>query len=188
MVPTTTTSTFDVARIRSILETAHEHPWTLQDIGLLGLRLDDRREYRLHVWAPERRVGGPVIHDHPFDFVSRVIVGRMVNTRYVEDPSGPEYIRERYTPGAEDRRVADTVRLVAAVEVYGAGEEYAQAAAELHDSDQVAGTVTLLRRSWVEPGPLTVCRPEPAPWVSGVSRPATPDEVTDITGQALKLF
>jgi hypothetical protein len=47
----------------------------MQDIGLLGLRPDDQRGYRLHLWAPERHAGGSVIHDHPYDFVSRIIVG-----------------------------------------------------------------------------------------------------------------
>ena len=45
--------TVDQALVRTILEHAADHPWRLQGIGLLALRLDDRREYRLHVWDPD---------------------------------------------------------------------------------------------------------------------------------------
>ena len=70
------------ALVRTILEHAEDYPWVMQEIGLLGLRLDDKREYRLHVWDPSSSVGEPPIHDHPFDFTSTVIAGEMTNTRY----------------------------------------------------------------------------------------------------------
>ena len=72
----------DKVRVRNILEHALEYPWRYQDIGLLALRLDEHREYALHVWAPDRCLGTPPIHDHPFDFVSRIIVGELKNARY----------------------------------------------------------------------------------------------------------
>jgi hypothetical protein len=40
------------ALVHTILEHAPDYPWRVQDIGLLGLRLDERREFRLHVWDP----------------------------------------------------------------------------------------------------------------------------------------
>ena len=91
----------DQALVRTILEHAADHPWRIAGIGLLALRLDDRREHRLHVWDPDGCVGEPPIHDHPYDFTSTVIVGQLTNTRYVEDPSGPEYDRHRYSPNDE---------------------------------------------------------------------------------------
>jgi len=178
----------DKVLVRNILEHALEYSWKVQDIGLLALRLDERREYGLNVWAPEWCIGEPPIHDHPFDFVSRIIVGELTNGRYVEDPSGVKYLRERYTPLNEDSRTTDYVQLVSEVETFKEGEEYAQAADELHDSRQLTGTVTIIRRAFRDVGELTVCRREKDPWVSGASRPATPAEVTDITTQALTLF
>ena len=83
----------------------------MQEIGLLGLRLDDRREYRLHVWDPSSGVGEPPVHDHPFDFTSTIVVGDMTNTHYEEDPTGVEYCRVRYRPSNEGARTSDTVRL-----------------------------------------------------------------------------
>jgi len=178
----------DAVLVRTILEHASDFEWAYQDIGLLGLRLDERREYRMHVWAPGRGTGSPVIHDHPFDFVSRVVAGELTNVRYVEDPSGASYVRDRYTPPDEDNRTTDVVRLAGAAETYRAGDEYAQQAHELHDSRQLPGTVTILRRRFREIEELTVCRIAGTPWVTGASRAATPDEVKEITSAALEWF
>ena len=174
--------------LRRILDDPAAHPWKVQGIGLLSLRLDDRREHRLHVWDPERAPARPPIHDHPYDFTSTVIVGELTDTTWVEDPTGEEHVRERYRPGAEDERTCDEVRLVGAPSVLRAGQTYHHRAADLHDSRQVPGTVTVMRCTWVEERELTVCRRPDDPWVSTASRPATPDEVERITAPALELL
>jgi hypothetical protein len=178
----------DKVRIRTILEHALEYPWKIQDIGLLALRLDEQRECALHVWAPDRCMGTPPIHDHPYDFVARIVVGEVTNARYVEDSSGVKYLRERYTPSNEESRTTDYVQLVSEVEILREGDAYAQVAGELHDSHQLPGTVTVIRREFREVEELTVCRLEKDRWVSGASRLASSVEVTEITRQALTLF
>jgi hypothetical protein len=85
----------DRQQVHDILARADDHDWRMQDIGVLGLWLDDERRTRLHVWTPDDAIGEPLVHDHPFDFSSTVIAGELVNTRYVEDRSGVEYLRER---------------------------------------------------------------------------------------------
>ncbi len=180
-------------RVRNILAHAADHPWRIQDIGVLACWLDVQREYRLHVWDPDGAIGDPPVHDHPFDFTSTVIVGELVNTRYVEDPGGREYVRERYSPGNENDRRADTVRLVGSSETLRAGDRYHQLAHELHDSRQVPGMVSVLHfEPAVDDRPdrpeLTVCRRPHAPWVAGHARAATPDEVKRITAAALAWF
>jgi hypothetical protein len=182
------TISLDNVLVRHILEHANDYTWTMQDIGLLGLRLDERREYRLHVWSPDRSLGPPVIHDHPFDFVSRSIVGELTNIRYVEDPTGAMYVRDRYSPPNDELRTTDMVQLAGARATYREGDEYAQSAIELHDSHQLPGTVTILRRTFREISELTTCRSEDAPWISGLSRSATVDEVKEITSVALEWF
>ena len=176
------------ALVRKLLEHPHDHPWTMQDIGLLGLRLDDHREHRLHVWGPTSSVGEPPVHDHPYDFTSVVVAGEMTNTRYVEDPAGTEYRRVRYTPPDEDARTTDTVKLSGTATTHTAGDEYSQRADELHASHQLPGTVTIIRMSLREVPALTVCTPGEAPWVSGRSRRPTPDELRTITSAALDHF
>jgi hypothetical protein len=183
-----TTGRWDATAVRSILEHATDHPWRVQGIGLLALWLDDRREHRLHVWDPDEAVGEAPIHDHPYDFSSTIVVGHLVDTRYTEDPAGDEYRRERYSPTDEEDRRVDTVRLAATTAAFGPGDRYAKRAAELHDSRQDPGTVTVIRCTWRERPELTVCLPPGAPWVSAVARPATTDEVERITGLALQRF
>jgi hypothetical protein len=178
----------DRALVQTILRNAAAFEWKMQDIGLLGLRLDDRREFRLHVWAPDRRVGELPVHDHPFDFTSTIVCGEMTNTRYVEDPAGEAFVRTRYTPGEEDARTVDSVCLRAQPETFGPGECYRQLAHELHDSRQVPGTVTIMRMTFRDIRPLSVCTRVERPWVTEVSRPATPDEVATITATALVHF
>lgn len=180
--------TLDQAMVRTILEHATDHPWRLQGVGLLALRLDDRREHRLNVWDPDGCIGDPPIHDHPYDFTSTIVVGELVNTRYTGDPSGEEYCRERYAPNDENDRRTDTVRLVATSTALVPGDQYHQLAAELHDSHQAPGTVTIIRCSWRDRPELTVCRRPGAPWVAGQARPATSDEIERITTTALDLF
>jgi hypothetical protein len=120
--------------------------------------------------------------------VSRIIAGEVTNARYVEDPSGVKYLRERYFPSNEESRTTDYVQLVAEVETFGEGDAYAQMAGELHDSHQLPGTVTVIGRAFRHVDELTVCRLENDPWLSGVSRPAMSAEVTEIATQALAWF
>jgi hypothetical protein len=179
----------DKALVYQLLAHAEEYPWTMQDLGLLGLRLDDRREYRLHIWDPSSCVGEPPVHDHPFDFVSRIIAGEMVNTRYTEDPAGIEYSRIRYPTRNEDARTtADTVRLSGTATTYTEGGQYGLTTQELHDSRQLPGTVTVIRMTFKDVPELTVCRRDDAAWVSGRSRPATPEEVKQFAAKALAWF
>jgi hypothetical protein len=160
----------------------------MQEIGLLGLRLDDRRKYRMHVWGPDCSRGAPPVHDHPFDFTSSIIVGEMTNTRYEERDSGVEYIRTRYSRADEDIRRTDTVKLSAVASTFTEGDHYSHLADELHDSRQVPGTVTIIRCAFKDVSELTVCRRNKSAWISGRSRPATSEEVKTITSKALELF
>jgi hypothetical protein len=176
------------ALVLTILRHAEDFPWRMQDIGLMGLRLDDQREYRLHLWDPSSVVGDPPIHDHPYDFTSTVIAGELTNTRYVEDPGGERYIRFRYSLPAEDERRSDTVRLSATAELLTEGAVYHQLAHELHASGQQPGTVTVIRCSWGEPRELTVCLRDEGSWHSGRARDATRQEVKAFTAKALEWF
>ena len=180
--------TLSKALVFTILRHAEDFPWRMQDIGLMGLRLDDQREYRIHVWDPSHNVGEPPIHDHPYFFTSTIIVGELTNTRYVEDPAGDEYVRFRYSLPTEDQRRSDTVRLSAAPETFAEDGEYRQLAHELHASWQKPGTVTVIRCSWGEPRELTVCLRDESSWRSGQARDATREEIKAFTAKALEWF
>jgi hypothetical protein len=180
--------TLSKALVLAILQHAEDYPWRMQDVGLMALRLDDRREYRLHVWDPTYCVEDPPIHDHPYDFTSTVIAGELINIRYEEDPAGDEHVRFRYSPGAEGERKSDTVRLSSTTTTLNAGDQYGQIADELHASWQQPGTVTAIRCSWVEAPVLTVCVRDASSWRSGQGRDATHEEIKNFTAKALEWF
>jgi hypothetical protein len=180
--------TLSKALVLTLLQHAEDFPWRMQDIGLMGLRLDDRREYRLHVWDPSHYAEEPPIHDHPYDFTSTIIAGELTNTRYEEDPTGDEYMRFLYPPGSEAERHSDTVRLSSTATAFTEGNHYLQLAHELHGSSQKPGTVTAIRCSWVDVPTLTVCIRDEASWRSGQGRDATRDEIKSFTAKALEWF
>lgn len=180
--------TLSKALVLTILRHAEDFPWRMQEIGLMGLRLDDRREYRLHLWDPSSNVGDPPVHDHPYDFTSTIIVGELTNTRYQEDSAGDEYARFRYSPPAEDQRRSDTVRLSGSATTFTEGAQYRQLAHELHTSWQQPGTVTAIRCSWVEAPELTVCFRDEDSWSTGRGRDATGEEIKTMAAKALEWF
>ncbi|MGO9343636.1 MAG: hypothetical protein ACLP6E_14135 [Acidimicrobiales bacterium] len=180
--------TLSKALVLTMLQHAEDFHWRMQDIGLMGLRMDDRREYRLHLWDPSYYVGEPPIHDHPYNFTSTIIAGELTNIRYEEDRAGDEYVRFRYSPGAEDERRSDTVRLSSTATTLTEGNQYRQLARELHASLQQPGTVTAIRCSWVDAPELTVCVRDEGSWRSGQGRDATREEVKCFTAKALEWF
>jgi len=176
------------ALVLTMLQHAEGFPWRMLDIGLMGLRLDDRREYRLHIWDPSCCLGEPPIHDHPYDFTSTIIAGEMTNVRYEEDPAGDEYVRFRYPLGAEENRRSDGVRLSSTAITFTEGSQYRQLSGELHASWQQPGTVTLIRCSWIAVPELTVCFQDAGSWRSGQGRDATRDEMKSFAAKALEWF
>jgi len=161
----------------------------MQDIGLMSLRLDDRREHRLHVWDPSCGGDGEQpVHDHPYEFTSTIIAGEVTNTQYEERNAGDEYVRFRFSPGAEGERRSDAVRLSSTATIFNEGNQYHQLAHELHASWQQPGTVTAIRCQWVETPQLTVCVRDEGSWRSGQRREATRDEIKAFTAKALEWF
>jgi hypothetical protein len=176
------------ALVLTMLEHAEDFPWRIQEIGLMSLRLDDRREHRLHVWDPSYCVDEPPIHDHPYDFTSTIIAGELTNIRYEEDTAGDHYARIRYSPGAEDERRSDAVRLSSKGTTFSGGDHYSQPAHELHASWQQPGTVTAIRCVWIDAPELTVCIRDESSWRSAQARDATSEEIKSFTAKALELF
>jgi hypothetical protein len=176
------------ALVLAMLRHAEEFPWRMQDIGLMGLRLDDRREYRLHVWDPSSCIGEPPIHDHPYDFTSTIVAGELTNARYEEDVAGEEYVRFRYSPGYEGDRRSDAFRLSSTATTFTEGDQYRQQAHELHASRQQPGTVTAIRCVWTEVPELTVCIRDESSWYSGQGRSATREEIKSFAAKALGWF
>lgn len=176
-------------RVREILRHPFDHDgWTLQGFGMMRLYLDDEQVERLHIWdVGEAFPNVSTIHDHPWDFDSRIVAGQMLNQRYViGDPGtgqfdlhssklrtgeGGHLIGEPFRVGCERRLV----------ERYVGGDEYHQDAPEFHESIPEAGTVTVINRKFhTERDVAQVCW-FAGGWGSAEPRPATEDEIEHFT-------
>lgn len=73
----------------SIIDDVMTDKITLHGLGFVQVQLEGNQ--RLHVWHPElpRRAcfESSSIHDHRFDFISRVLIGTQCNIEYRLDPS-----------------------------------------------------------------------------------------------------
>lgn len=137
------------------LNTISEYQWSLQGMGLLRLYLNDN--YRLHIWDSRFRAPGvSMIHDHlQWAFDSTVIAGRVVNIKYNMN-HGPGMKEEDATHKYQTMRAGyncialHSPRLCqlwkSAEEICSAGVNYHQEGFEVHETDALDGTVTLMHK------------------------------------------
>lgn len=188
--------------VKHILENADKFTWTLQGFGMLRTYLPN--DVRLHVWDDRYAVKNvSVIHDHPWDFDSRVIVGSVLNWTYklVKPNVGNHAELAAATPMIERTiRPGEGLQTISEKEVllrrtanpsneYLAGESYQQNAAMIHHSDPMRGTVTLVKRIRADrPDVAHVYYRHAAGFVSAEPRKATPEEVSIICDNSLDKY
>lgn len=195
--------------VRSVLENWANHRWSLQGFGMLRTYLSDMM-IRLHVWDSKFAVPNvTTIHDHPWNFESHVVAGRITNTRYRARPClhteedivrqnlRPPFVKARIVcgPGAGNDPVDVKARgervwlLSTEPETYEAGCVYRQEAHEIHRTSYEDGTVTLVSRRFLpDTEHANVYFRADESWVSAEPRDATPDEVSAIIERALLGF
>lgn len=185
----------------SLAENGEYGPWTIQGLGMLRLYIGKDKTTRLHVWD-DRFIAEPFpseLHTHPWHLYSLVIAGEVRNTRYVHtDPQDVgEYGVETYMmqrilcgEGGGLCGVPEEVYLAEQPEErISAGEVYKQRANEIHKSNPLRGTVTLVTRGFDgDPDHADVFWPAGGPWVTAEPRPATTEEVTVICDTALRTW
>lgn len=181
--------------IKAILEHPGDFEWSLQGFGMMRLYLAP--EVRLHVWDSRYRVDGVTdMHTHPWHFHSEVIAGEVVNTRYCQttlaDGSGDHYRQKEILCGVGGHETGREQR-VALVrdppEEIIAGQTYTQLAHEIHSSAPADGTVTIITRAFLDDvDHAFVYAREGSDWVSAEPRPATAQEVKEITQRALEIW
>jgi hypothetical protein len=182
------------AQIKDIIAHPFDRKWTIQGFGMLRTYLDDEEIERLHIWDVD--TANPdvsTIHDHPWDFDSRIVVGRLTNCRFeFNAPVGLIHkfakIKTGEGGGLVDDKVGTTVLALAPEEHYGIDETYHQDAPELHESLPEAGTVTVIRRIFHAPRDdqyATVCWRR-GDWVTAEPRLATEDEIQHFISIARK--
>jgi hypothetical protein len=181
--------------------------WQVQGFGMLRTYLGGPGETRLQIWDQRlAAVGNSAIHDHPWDFTSKIIAGTMINQRYRRPgldgffyggstTSLARHYKERIiTPGVAggaSEEIRDVFLMEGPIEVYSAGEQYSQTWDELHLSRYVQGTVTVIQRHRTR-GEDKASSIWPAdndvPWSFYESRPAGITEVRTVIDSCLRMW
>lgn len=198
------TTAIEIAAVRTILAHPEAYEWTIQGLGMMRLYLSD--EIRLHVWDHSLAVPGVTeIHNHPWDFTSHIIAGQMTNHVYIAGARHGDYSSK---PGFEPYQKAvllcgtgqlDPIREEVWLEpwkpdgsgaVYLPGDIYYQNHWEIHRSEFVDGTVTLIVRRFTQADRdhAEVFWPRGDRFGSAEPRIATSEEVTQVSARALALF
>ena len=174
--------------VRAILKSPYDLEWSLQGLGMLRTYLDDER--RLHIWDDRYQVHNvSQMHTHPWNFRSVVIAGEVTNYKFIEDKiDGVPYKRQSIFCGVGGglEGFADVVYLSQIhPEVRRERESYEELAHEIHISKPLRGTVTVIRREYLEDSDHAYVFWKDGDWVSAEPRSATKDEIKDITQNSL---
>lgn len=190
--------------VRSILKSPQQWEWTLQGFGMLRTYLT--LGMRLHVWDHGYRTKDVTdVHDHPWNFESLVVSGKIVNTRYrvhpcehTDEQLAPfvrrPFLRSQIVCGVNGGNTPDEVKARGervwleplAPEEYLVGQTYRQEASEVHHTAFGSGTVTLVRREFLQDTEHAhVFFRADEEWVSAEPRVATPTDVDRICSYAL---
>lgn len=174
--------------VKSILENAAAFKWSLQGLGMLRLYLST--EVRLHVWDSRYAVQDvSTMHDHPWSFDSIIVAGWVDQYRYTMDPKGDVFMFSvlQCGPGGCAKTQPAPIWLTKGpCESYQEGGTYHQRHDEIHESIPEDGTVTIVTRTFREDTEhARVFWPNGTAWVSAEPRPATIEEVKDITSASL---
>lgn len=181
--------------VKAILEHPGDFEWSLQGFGMMRTYLAP--EVRLHVWDSRYRVDGVTdMHTHPWHFHSEVIVGHVINTRYVhtmrDDKHAMRYRQKEILCGVgghETGRENNVLLMRDSPEIIIAGQTYTQLAHEIHSSAPADGTVTIITREFLDDADHAfVYALEGSDWVSAEPRPATAEEVKEICSSALRAW
>lgn len=179
--------------VRNILRHPHHHEWSLQGFGMLRTYLDDQRVFRLHIWSQEHAVENvSLMHNHPWDFTSKIIAGEITNRRFTESEDGQPFTRSRILCGEGGCIKSEPERVLLAAwppERYIEGDSYKQTATEIHSSHPADGTVTLIERVFGEDNDhADVYYKEGEIWVSAEPRTASEAEIKAICNKSLRLW
>lgn len=190
--------------VRKVLENPFimSNRWSVQGLGMLRLYMDEKKEVRLHIWnsqiaAEYMRQSGlrdwpSPMHDHPWDFKSTILAGKLYQCRYVPNDAGADYnfMTIQCGPGGCAKSQPEPIKLLCQPqEEYNPGDSYYQRADEIHISQPIDGTVTVIERTFHEDTEhARVFWQAGKEWVTAEPRDATPQEVLDFCTSALAML
>ncbi len=160
----------------------------------MRLYLDEIR--RLHIWDSSLKVPNvSEMHTHPWNFRSHVVAGIVQNEKFVyADRVSPErgamlYNRQRIFCGVGGGLEGEPDKVLLAstgLHTYVERETYREEAYEIHVSRPQDGTVTIVRREFLDDSDHAYVYWYEGDWVSAEPRPATIREIGKVTENALE--
>lgn len=182
--------------LRASIKAPDRFDWSLQGFGMFRIYAKEDKVTRIHVWDDRFKTENvTTIHNHPWHFTSTIVSGRIFDRRYRVRPATYERATHHKMRivcgpggGACKEEVAKPVVLSPLANYeFRAGDTYGILADEYHETFADRGTITIVRRSFLEDSEHAyVCYPYDQEWVSAEPRPATADEVCAMAKRALE--
>lgn len=182
--------------VRKILERPIGYDWTVQGLGMMRIYLDD--SVRVHVWHSSLVVPNVTdVHEHPWDFESLVLAGEMRNFVYFKSAEGQPKAQPYYRDvllcgsgslaGDPDPIWIEPWYPDGRCQSCSPGYAYSQRYSEIHRSEFEDGTVTLVKRKFVneDRDHAGVYWKRGAQFVSAEPREATREEILLVAESAL---
>lgn len=149
---------------------------------MLWTYLDSERRYRLNVW--DNRLAVPnvsLIHDHPWNFTSWILNGKLINERFQEEYGELfEFMTIKCGPGGGPSCLPPAITKLRRLRLdsFGIGDAYYQEASDIHQTMFMTGTVTLNERTVIGDGHhARVFWPAGQRWVDAEPREARVYEI-----------
>lgn len=178
--------------VKAILTSPHELEWQVQGLGMLRTYLSEER--RLHIWDERLKFeGASEMHTHPWNFRSYVVAGVVHNFKYCHSGNalGEEYNRQKIHCGVGGGLVGEPekVHLISLPpERYVENETYKELAEEIHISIPADGTVTIVKREFLDDVDHAYVFWKEGAWGTAEPREATKNEITNVCGYALQTW
>lgn len=183
-------------QIEARLAKPFNFPWRSHGIGMLRTYLDEAQTVRLNIW--HHRLVNPgisLLHTHPWVLHSNVIAGELRNQRFIranaEAEGAIEMIEDTLPCGhatVPEFALSGQPHPVWLVpqppEVIGPGYGYTQQPEEIHSTDFLDGTVTVMTRSgFTEDGMASVFWEVGGEW-GDASRDTTTEDIVETISAA----
>lgn len=191
--------TMTAALVLSILKQWRSFEWTVQGFGFIRTKIENVG--RIHVWDSRLRV--PLVsdvHTHPWQLMSTIISGELINQRFLVDNSeedeppllGPlmPYTGQTIKTGEGGGLHGESQPVMlqsARTEFFQTGQVYSQEPWEIHRTIAQDGTVTLMERPQGPPlGIAHVYWPRGLQWISAEPKPAQAYQIEATVNLALQ--
>src|SRR6266576_5021233 len=178
--------------VKAILSSPYDLEWQVQGLGMLRTYLS--KERRLHIWYERLKYKNvSEMHTHPWNFRSYVVAGVVRNFKYLPTlkEHGTEFYRQTIKCGVGGGLVGDPVKvnLISDLpEEFKEGETYFEKAPEIHLSVPSDGTVTMVKREFLDDVDHAYVFWKEGEWGSAEPREATKEEITATCAYSLQTW